>query len=219
MKITCLLLSLMLLANTQASALTSSPTDATQSQNSSKLASLQQASVFFQDAFEVQVRDYSTFDFGRQKDKTNISFVLPEKKAKASILKIQDVLADGLTAFIGTTNWLGEQRPEGVEVVIANIKDKFDVLAMARSNGINHGIDTKTLAAHLRQLDKALDIRIFHAESDTVGFSYIHAPQNYKVLAEALYKLCPDLVDQGFGNIAALQAGLEKEKLIYLWWD
>ncbi|MCJ8270008.1 MAG: DUF4253 domain-containing protein [Psychrosphaera sp.] len=211
MKFTSLLLSLLLL--------TSSLAHATQTKKSSKLASLEQASVFFQDAFDVPVRAYSTFDFGRQKDNDNISFVLPDKKAKASILKIQDVLADDLTAFIGTTNWLGEQRPEGVEVVIANIKDKFDVLAVARSNGINHGIDTKTLVTHLRQLDKALDIRIFHAESDTVGFSYIHAPHSYKALAEALYKLCPDLVDQGFGTIAVLQTRLEKEKLIYLWWD
>ena len=47
----------------------------------------------------VEVRDYSTFNFGREKDEKAISFIISEKKALELLPKIRDAIRNGLIAL------------------------------------------------------------------------------------------------------------------------
>jgi len=44
-------------------------------------------------------------------------------------------------------------------------------------------------------------------------------PEDLPAFSQTLYELCPDIVDQGVGAIESLQAAVEQEGAIFLWWD
>ena len=164
-------------------------------------------------------RRYSTFDFGRQQDTSNISLVLSEKRAQKLLPNLRSRLGDGLVAFIGTTRWLGEERHPGVELVVARGQTQFDILRAARSDAVNHCMETEDLISQLQDLHKRVGIDIFQAEADTVQFEFLNAPKEPEKMAEELYELCPDIVDQGCGSVNALARGLRESRLVLLWWD
>jgi len=37
--------------------------------------------------------------------------------------------------------------------------------------------------------------------------------------AKEMYKVCPDIVDQGTGSIEALAEEMKKTKRLFFWWD
>ena len=40
-----------------------------------------------------------------------------------------------------------------------------------------------------------------------------------KAFANEVYEFCPDIVDQGVGDVEKLAAGIAATKEVYLWWD
>jgi hypothetical protein len=38
-------------------------------------------------------------------------------------------------------------------------------------------------------------------------------------LAEEIYSMCPDVVDQGTGTVEELAREMKESKLLYFWWD
>lgn len=167
----------------------------------------------------VEARPYSTYDFGRERDTRSVSFVMTNRSAKQTVLEMQGRLSSGLVVFIGTSNWLGNEKPNGVEVVLARGADQFAILAIARSDGINYGHETEDVIRRLRQLDRDYGIAIFHAETDTIECRILRPVADPLKLARELYEFCPDIVDQGVETVERLAAELSARKEIYLWWD
>jgi hypothetical protein len=132
---------------------------------------------------------------------------------------IRPSLPPGFAAFIGTTQWLGDEKHEGVELVVGPARDQFDILRLAHSDGVNYDLATEALVKKLRQLHATVPIDIFHAETDTIEFRLLGAHPNPKALAKELYEFCPDAVDQGVGTLQAFEKAIAKDRLVYLWWD
>jgi hypothetical protein len=97
-----------------------------------------------------KARPYSAFDFGRAKDSSCLSVVLPEDRAKPLVFDIRKQLPEGLLAFIGTTRRFGDERHEGVEVAIGTGDSQFDILRLARSDASNYGMDTEDIIRKLQ---------------------------------------------------------------------
>lgn len=165
------------------------------------------------------VRMYSTFDFGRQKNFGCISIIVPHNTANAILLNIRKNLQPGLIAFTGTTQWLGDEKHDGVELVIGTGDSQFDILRIAQSDAANYGMDTKDLIEKLQQYDRDFGINIVHAQTDTVGFEILNMPSNLLTFAEDIYKFCPDIVNQGCGSISNLIEIIDVTGQILLWWD
>lgn len=84
---------------------------------------------------------------------------------------------------------------------------------------MNYDIDTDAIVAELRASDREFGIDIWQAETDTIQLRLKSMPRNLPALAQRVYKFCPDIVDQGVGDVKALAREIEKTKLIMLWWD
>src|SRR5207247_535691 len=124
------------------------------------------------------VRPYSTFDFGRERDPACISVVVRQGKAEALVRAVREALPSGLVAFIGTTNWLGEERHWGVEVSVGEGRSQLDIVRLARTDACNCDLDTEDIVDRLQRYDSAFGIDIFHAETDTVEFRLIRLPSD-----------------------------------------
>jgi hypothetical protein len=166
------------------------------------------------------VRPYSTYDFGRARDEHCLSVVGDAGDVGLYAFENADVTPTGLILFAGTDSWLGdEEHPGQAELVAGPGTSQLDKLRLARTDGANYGLSTEDIIAQLREYDAAYGITIFSATTDTVRFSVNAKPRNIKTFARSLYKLCPDIVDQGAGTVEALADGIAEHLMVTLWWD
>ena len=166
-----------------------------------------------------RVRPYSTYEFGRARDERCRSIVLPEARARSLLPGLRETLPSGSVAFIGTTQWLGDERHEGVELVVGPGASQLDIPRLARSDAANYDMDTEALVRKLREYDQNYGIDVFHAETDTIEFTLLNTPDDLSGFAADLYEFCPDVVDQGVGSVAVLRESIEALGQVYLWWD
>lgn len=192
----------------------------------------------------LKVADFSHVDFGREKNTNCISVIVEEtksginpfkavadrvagvfgnsiarKNAETLLQQIRRNLPSGYIAFIGTTNWLGDYKPHGVEVVVGPGTSQFDILRHAASDACNYDLGTEDLIKRLEKYDREIGINITHAETDTIDLELLRLPEDMQTFAEDLYDFCPDLVDQGCGSVSALAAAIKASRQVTLWWD
>jgi hypothetical protein len=166
-----------------------------------------------------QVRRYSTYDFGRERDSSCISVIVAEAESRKYLETLRKTIPLGYVAFVGTSRWLGDEKHEGVELVIGKGQSQFDILKLARSDAVNYDMQTDDLIRKLREYHEAYGIDIWGAETDTIQFRLLKAPPDMKKFAEDLYKFCPDIVDQGTESVDALADEVRKSQEVFLWWD
>lgn len=166
------------------------------------------------------IRNYSTRNFGRERNPDARSVVVPKARARQVLQHVRDELGPGLVAFIGTTQWLGdEQHADGEEIVVANGDSQFEILRVAQSDAVNYDMLTDDLIKKLTEYDRNYGIDIFHAETDTIEFRFLKLPADLRAFCEDLYEFCPDIVDQGVGTVEALENEIRRSREVFLWWD
>lgn len=167
------------------------------------------------------VRPYLSHDFGRAQDREGRSIVLPRPQAETLLPRIREKLPPGLIAYVGTSRWLGnEKHGSKVELAVGPGRSSIDALLLARSDAVNHGLETEALVARISALHERLDLDVVEAMTDIVAFTFSKdPPDGWKALAKEIYALCPDIVDQGSGSMDELEELLRSEKRVSLWWD
>lgn len=166
------------------------------------------------------LRDYSTRDFGRERNPEARSVVVPKTQSRQLLEQIRNELGPNTIAFVGTTRWLGdEQHPDGEEIVVARGGSQFDILRVAQSDAVNFDMETEDLIQKLAEYNHAYGIDIFHAETDTIEFRFLKLPGDMPAFCKDLYEFCPDIVDQGVGSVEAMEREIRKTQEVFLWWD
>ena len=163
------------------------------------------------------IRDYSTYDFGRQKDNSAKSVVVEESIARSILFEIRQNLDRGMIAFIGTTCNLETNEFNKAEIVIALGKSQFDIIKIARCNDRNCGLSTENIIDKLKQYDRNFGINIFHAELNTIKFTFKSLPENITKFCQDLYSFCPDLLDSGIDSNQELKARIRIAQEVYPW--
>ncbi|GAB3253089.1 hypothetical protein GCM10027296_20100 [Chitinimonas naiadis] len=165
------------------------------------------------------VRPYATHDFGRARNPQARSVLLATGQVVPMLKAVRARLPDGLIAFAGTSNSLAQPSVNGVELVVAEGKDQFDSLRIARTSAPNYDQSTEALIAQLRHWHASYGIDIWHVESDTIQLTLRALPKDVPAFARAVYAFCPDTVDQGVGSVDALATSIRQTRALYLWWD
>jgi hypothetical protein len=184
-----------------------------------RLTTLDQAGARLSQLASSPLRNYSTYDFGRERDSAARSVIVPRERAGDLLQRLRRELGPDLVAFIGTTQWLGDEQHDGDEIVIGTGASQFDMLRLARSDGINYDLETEDLINKLSQYDEQYGIDIYHAETDTVEFVLGRIPDDLTAFCQDLYRFCPDIVDQGTGTIDKLESEISTRGQVFLWWD
>jgi len=165
------------------------------------------------------VRAYSTRDFGRENYAGARSVLVNEGEADQLLANVRRELGTGLVAFIGTERSHAEPPPVGVELVVGPGKSQFDILRIAASDAMNFGMETEDLIRVLQAWDAAYGIDIVRAQTDRIALHLKSMPIDMKKFAADVYEFCPDIVDQGTGDIDELEMDITKTRDVFLWWD
>lgn len=167
-------------------------------------------------------RAFATFDFGRARDPAAASAIVRADADVAAMLRrLRRELPAGWIAFLGTDQFLGDAPPPAgsIELVVARGVAPFDILRIARTDATNYDLQTEALVHALTAWDQAWGIDIEHATTDTIELSLRRMPPDLDAFAQEVYALCPDVVDQGTGTVAALAAEIGTRRRVFLWWD
>ncbi|MCA9791500.1 MAG: DUF4253 domain-containing protein [Candidatus Eremiobacteraeota bacterium] len=165
------------------------------------------------------VRPYCTRDFGRQHYSGACSVLVEPERAEGLLAKVRAQLPSGYVAFIGTVHSLADPPAQGTELVVAPGTSQFDILRVAASDAVNYDLSTEDLIRQLQTWDQQVGIDIYQASTDSIGLRLKSVPDALPEFAARVYRLCPDIVDQGLGNIEALQQQIQHQQRLDLWWD
>jgi hypothetical protein len=97
--------------------------------------------------------------------------------------------------------------------------DPYEIIALMGTNGANYEIDTDSVIAWLRALERDQLFIINGIGFDWVGGRFTTPIDDPDGLARRFYAFCPDIVDQGTGTVARLARDLTQHRTLYCWWD
>ena len=128
-----------------------------------------------------------------------------------------DLRKKGYTIFLLENNFNIDNQQDVIGVL--KTVDKYEVLKEIQTDGINYDISNDSLRNIIKQLDNKYSLELIGASGDWCEFIIQNEPKNWLEMAKEIYKICPDVVDQGTGSVKSLADEMRKTKRLYLWWD
>lgn len=98
-------------------------------------------------------------------------------------------------------------------------QDELDIVRWRQTNGINHDKENKDIVEKLKTWKQQNDFVILGVSMDWLQFQFKTMPADIDSFANEVYEFCPDIVDQGAGDIPTLISEIKRMKGLYLWWD
>lgn len=107
----------------------------------------------------------------------------------------------------------------GPDKVAVLKSDDHGYLAIVRTDGVNHDIDHEKVMEKYRQWEARYGLKLTGAGQDWLEAEFSNPPKDWQGFAQEVYAFCPDIVDQGTGDIAGLAQEMKADNQLYLWWD
>jgi hypothetical protein len=139
-------------------------------------------------------------------------------KSYALVFSLKDKFKErGYSIFLLENNYNIDKRLDNIGIL--KTTDKYTVLQQIRTDGINWDITNDSLISIVKTFDKKYSLELIGASGDWCEFVIHKEPKNWIQFAKEVYKVCPDVVDQGAGTVEALADEMKKTKRLYFWWD
>ncbi|MEJ8844565.1 DUF4253 domain-containing protein [Lacibacter sp. H375] len=123
----------------------------------------------------------------------------------------------GYSVFLLENNFNIGNKPDNIGIL--KTTDKYTVLKQLATDGINWDITNDSLISIIKTFDKKYSIELIGASGDWCEFIIHNEPKNWTQFAKEVYKVCPDVVDQGTETVQALADEMKRTKRLYFWWD
>jgi ankyrin repeat protein len=105
------------------------------------------------------------------------------------------------------------------EITLLPTTSRADVLAAFQTNGANCEIYTQDVIRWLDELEKTQPFLLTGAGFDWCEGRFTKPLADSRKLAKKMYEFCPDIVDQGTGDVPRLAVELKKTRRFFFWWD
>jgi uncharacterized protein DUF4253 len=144
-----------------------------------------------------------------------VSFGLDQNKTQRTITALRERLGPGYLVFKADQGY--GITPDSIGIVVST--DPFDILRVRSTDGINYDIDHDSVLALVRTWDRQYGLEITGAGLDWFEARFITPPADWLAFAKELYKVCPDIVDQGAESVEALADEMRRTNTLFCWWD
>lgn len=144
-----------------------------------------------------------------------VSFALPQRQLESTMARLRARLGAGYLVFQADRGY--GITPDSIGVIAS--ADQFDILRVRSTDGINFDITNDSVLKLARIWHDQYGLEFTGAALDWFEARIIRPPADWLAFAQALYAVCPDIVDQGTNTVQALADELRRTKLLYCWWD
>lgn len=97
--------------------------------------------------------------------------------------------------------------------------NELDIVRYRRTDGINYNLQNKDVVAKLEKWKSKNDLNVLVCGRDWLQFEFKTLPSDLDSFSKDVYQFCPDIVDQGVGDIKNLKSAIIEMNGLYLWWD
>ena len=104
-------------------------------------------------------------------------------------------------------------------VAVVRSRNDYEYFAIVRTDGINYDLEHEDVIARYRQWDGRYGLSLIGAGQDWLEAEFQDPPDDWLAFAEEVYAFCPDVVDQGTGDVETLAREMQTSNSVYLWWD
>ena len=104
-------------------------------------------------------------------------------------------------------------------ITILQSENKFEPLYFEATNAVNYDMETPDLIEKLKTWDKLYGIEFYGIGVDFLSGEFKTLPKDLKKFSKEMYEFCPDIVDQGVGDIHNLEKAIKESNGFFLWWD
>lgn len=147
-----------------------------------------------------------------------IAFTETNTKSYDLVFSLKDKFKQkGYSIFLLENNFSINDKPDNIGVL--KTTDKYTVLKQIATDGINWDITNDSLISIIKTFDKKYSLELIGASGDWCEFIIHKEPISWIQFAKEVYKVCPDVVDQGADTVEALAAEMKRTKRLYFWWD
>jgi hypothetical protein len=128
----------------------------------------------------------------------------------------RDFLERGVYVFEPTRR-TAESAPERLAALPT--RDKYKVISYVGTEGRGHDLGTREIIRWLRKLEASQPLLLTGIGGDFLAGTFLGPVKKPEQLAEQIYEICPDIVDQGCGTVQELAKELRTQRRLFLWWD
>lgn len=123
----------------------------------------------------------------------------------------------GYTIF--KVEFTGNSKARQHSMGIVKGTDQLQLLKQIGTDGINYTITNDSLLTIIKDLHTKYQLELIGASGDHCEFIIHRPPADWNQLAQEVYRICPDAVEQGTGTLEALAADIKQHQRLYFWWD
>lgn len=105
------------------------------------------------------------------------------------------------------------------QLMVLPTTDRYEAMAALGVNGDNYDISNLDVIRWMKGFEQEYAHTILELGFDTIVVALTGAVEDPERLARLVYAFCPDIVDQGAGDVGDLANLIAVQKLIYFWWD
>jgi ankyrin repeat protein len=115
----------------------------------------------------------------------------------------------------------GDGAPHGTpgSLLVLPTEDRYDALAVLGTNGCNEDVTTCDIIRWLMQREQNQPFSLLWIENDTLKGRFHDPIADPEELAQSMYDLCSDIVEQGCQSVEALAEELAEGRWLFFWWD
>lgn len=106
-----------------------------------------------------------------------------------------------------------------VKLGLFPVPDWQSAIALIGTNGINSNVGSQDIIDRLEDWCRKAALQVLTLKHDLVGGRFVEAFVEPEELAHSMYEICPDVVDQGFGELELLVESLQSDSGFLMWWD
>jgi hypothetical protein len=105
------------------------------------------------------------------------------------------------------------------DVCILNFQNQFDVVKFMETSAPNYDIDNLHVIAKLKDWYKMHEFVLCVIDEDRIEAKFIELPKDIKSFANDAYEFCPDVIEQGYGDMDKMVNDIRHNSYFWLWWD
>lgn len=143
---------------------------------------------------------------------------VPHTRAEALLAKHDPHAFGKAYYFYRERNQFGSGGDPDILALMAT-SDMYTVVAAEQTQGNDFELANEDLIKWLKALEKDQPFIITEAGLDFLAGKFTTPVKDPKALAERMYKVCPDIVDQGTETVEALAQGFKDSPTFFMWWD
>ena len=134
---------------------------------------------------------------------------------KEAVALLRSKLANGLRVYLYDNNYGYDDDL----IAIGHFANDLEYLAVAKPSGVNWDIQPSDVMNKYKGWSEKYQLKLVGAGLDWLEAEVESDNVDWQQLAEEVYQFCPDVVEQGSGDVKQLAAEMKAAKVLFLWWD